>query len=52
MDAEGDRMRIRIGGDVPIVAEVTPAAAADLGLIDGDEVWVSLKATEIAVYPA
>jgi molybdate transport system ATP-binding protein len=52
IDAEGDRMRIRIGGQLPVVAEVTPAAAAELELIDGGEIWVSLKATEIAVYPA
>jgi molybdate transport system ATP-binding protein len=46
------RARVRVGAAPPIVAEVTPAAAAELGLIDGGPVWVSLKATEISVYPA
>jgi molybdate transport system ATP-binding protein len=35
-----------------IVAEVTPAAVSDLDLAEGGEVWVSVKATEISVYPA
>lgn len=52
LDPEGDRVRVRVGAAPPIVAEVTPAAAAELGLIDGGQVWVSLKATEISVYPA
>jgi len=52
LDLEGDRVRVQVGGAVPIVAEVTPAAVADLGLGDGGEVWVSLKAAEIDVYPA
>jgi molybdopterin-binding protein len=34
------------------VAEVTPAAIAELGLAEGTNVWVSVKATEIQVYSA
>ena len=49
---EGDRVRVQVTGSPPIVAEVTPAAAADLHLRDGGPVWVSVKATEIEVYPA
>jgi molybdopterin-binding protein len=41
-----------VGGRLPIVAEVTAAAVADLRLADGGPVWVSVKATEITVYPA
>jgi molybdate transport system ATP-binding protein len=52
LDLEGDRVRVRVTGSIPIVAEVTPAAVADLGLGTGGEVWVSVKATEISVYPA
>lgn len=52
LDLEGDRVRVRVSGPIPIVAEVTPAAVADLGLATGGEVWVSVKATEISVYPA
>jgi len=44
-------LRIRIGGALPLVAEVTAAAAGDLGLVVGGTVWVALKATEIAVQP-
>jgi molybdate transport system ATP-binding protein len=48
----GDRARVRVGGPVPLVAEVTPAALADLELREGSEVWLSFKATDVAVYPA
>ena len=52
LDFQGDRVRVGIEGEMPIVAEVTPAAVRDLDLAEGDEVWVSVKATEISVYPA
>jgi molybdate transport system ATP-binding protein len=52
LDLEGDRVRVRVSGPIPIVAEVTPAAVADLGLATGGDVWVSVKATEVSVYPA
>jgi molybdate transport system ATP-binding protein len=52
IDLHGDRVRVRLMGVVTIVAEVTPAALADLGLADGLEVWAAVKATEISVYPA
>jgi molybdate transport system ATP-binding protein len=51
LDFEGERVRVRVGGPLPIVAEVTPAAVADLRLGDGGPVWVSVKATEVRVYP-
>ena len=50
-DLEGERVRVRVGGPLPIVAEVTPGAVADLRLADGGPVWVSVKATEVVVYP-
>jgi molybdate transport system ATP-binding protein len=52
MDLLGDRVRIHVGGEAPLVAEVTPAAVAALGLYEGTEVFTSVKATELAVYPA
>jgi molybdate transport system ATP-binding protein len=52
LDIVGDRVRVRVAGPVPIVAEVTPAAAAELRLADGGPVWASVKATEVTVYPA
>ena len=52
LDLEGERVRVRVGGALPIVSEVTPAAVSELGLADGGEVWVSVKASEVIVYPA
>ncbi|MFI5287432.1 MAG: sulfate/molybdate ABC transporter ATP-binding protein [Candidatus Dormibacteria bacterium] len=51
IDPEGDRWRIRLEGAYPLVAEVTPAAASELRLADGGEVFAVVKATEIDVYP-
>jgi molybdate transport system ATP-binding protein len=50
-DLLGDRVRVHLRGAVPLVAEVTPAAVAELDLHDGVEVWASVKATELEVYP-
>ncbi|HEV3463028.1 MAG TPA: ABC transporter ATP-binding protein [Actinomycetota bacterium] len=52
LDVVGDRVRVRVAGRVPIVAEVTPAAVGELHLADGGPVWASVKATEVTVYPA
>jgi molybdate transport system ATP-binding protein len=52
LEAVGDRVRVRVTGTVPIVAEVTPAAANELRLADGGPVWATVKATEVTVYPA
>jgi molybdate transport system ATP-binding protein len=51
LEAAGDRVRVQMAGTVPIVAEVTPAAAGELRLADGGPVWASIKATEITVHP-
>jgi molybdate transport system ATP-binding protein len=48
----GNRVRVRIEGEVPMVAEVTPAALKELELVEGGEVWLSFKATDVMVYPA
>ena len=52
LDLQGDRVRVRLGGTVPLVAEVTPGAVRDLHLDRGAEVWAAVKATEISVYRA
>ena len=52
LDIVADRVRVHVTGTVPIVAEVTPAAVAELRLADGGPVWASVKATEVSVYPA
>lgn len=38
-------------GPTEVVAEVTTAAVADLGITPGAQLWVSVKATELAVSP-
>ena len=52
IDLHGDRVRVRVSGPVPLVAEVTPSAVRDLHLSAGAPVWVAVKATEISIYPA
>ena len=52
LEAEAGRVRVRVEGTIPVVAEVTPAAVAELSLIEGAEIWVSIKASEVSVYPA
>ncbi len=48
----GNRVRVRIDGEVPLVAEVTPGALKELDLIEGEVVWLSFKSTDVGVYPA
>ena len=55
VDAGRARVQVRVDGGandgaVLLVAEVTPAAVADLRLADGGRVWASVKATEVTVY--
>ncbi|MBU6316702.1 MAG: ABC transporter ATP-binding protein [Acidobacteria bacterium] len=51
VDSHHDRVRVRLEGEVPIVAEITPAALAGLGVQPGARVWAAVKATEVAAYP-
>ncbi|MEY2451580.1 MAG: molybdate transport system ATP-binding protein [Acidimicrobiaceae bacterium] len=46
----GDRVRVQLAGTPNIVAEITPAAATDLALADGTELWVAVKATEVDLF--
>jgi molybdate transport system ATP-binding protein len=48
----GDALRIELTGPVTVAADVTPAAAVQLALEPGREVWAVLKATEATSYPA
>lgn len=48
----GDRFRVQVDATPSVVAEVTGAAVHDIGITEGAEVWVAVKATEIDVYPA
>lgn len=51
LDLLGDRVRVRLGAPLALVAEVTPAAVTELGLGEGEPVWATVKATEITAYP-
>ena len=48
----GDALRVELTGGITVAADVTPAAAVQLGLRPGREVWAGLKATEVTSYPA
>jgi molybdate transport system ATP-binding protein len=52
LEARGDRVRVAVTGTPSIVAEITTAAVADLDLTRDGAVWVAVKATEVAHYPA
>lgn len=45
----GERVHVGLGEPMPVVAEITEGAAAALGLEEGTRLWVSIKATQIAV---
>ena len=50
-DLLGDRVRVHVAGPVPLVAEITAASLRALELHDGVEVFASVKATELTIYP-
>jgi molybdate transport system ATP-binding protein len=52
VDPEGDRARVHVDTPVPVTAEVTAGALADLEITEGSAVWVSVKASEVTLYPA
>jgi molybdate transport system ATP-binding protein len=49
LEPHGDLVRVRAGH---LSADITPQAAADLALAPGDPVWLTVKATEVDLYPA
>lgn len=53
IERQGDRVRVQLSGPpFDAVAEVTPAAVAELQLSEGSPIWAAVKATETHVYPA
>ncbi|MFP5347982.1 MAG: ABC transporter ATP-binding protein [Actinomycetes bacterium] len=52
MEQHGDVMRVRLDAAPSVLVDVTTSAVVELGLVPGMRVWASLKATEIAAYPA
>ena len=52
IESHGSLVRVEVDGDVPLAADVTAASVAELGLQIGAAVWASVKAAEVAAYPA
>jgi molybdate transport system ATP-binding protein len=52
VERHGDVVRVHGDGTVPVLADLTPAAIAELQLAPGSKVWAAVKATEITSYPA
>jgi molybdate transport system ATP-binding protein len=48
----GDAVRLLVSGEHDLLADVTPAAVAELELRPGSPVWLSVKETAVRSYPA
>jgi molybdate transport system ATP-binding protein len=48
----GSAVRVQLDAGFPLLADVTPEALAAIDVIPGEQLWASVKATEISVYPA
>ena len=48
----GDAVRLLVHAAPDLLADLTPAAATELELVPGREVWLSTKATAVSRYPA
>ncbi|MCW2798304.1 ABC transporter ATP-binding protein [Nocardioides sp.] len=46
----GDAVRLLVDAGPQLIADVTPGATVELGLVPGREVWVSVKETAISTY--
>ncbi|MBA3308502.1 MAG: ABC transporter ATP-binding protein [Nocardioidaceae bacterium] len=52
LEGRGTITRVQLAGQPDVLADITPAAVADLNLAPGASLWAELKATEIRTYPA
>ncbi|MGX1544815.1 ABC transporter ATP-binding protein [Streptomyces adustus] len=52
LETHGDRIRADLAGELPIAADLTTVAAAELDLHPGASVWATVKATQTHAYPA
>ncbi|MFI0238664.1 ABC transporter ATP-binding protein [Streptomyces sp. NPDC016845] len=52
METHGDRIRAALTGELPLAADLTTVAAAELNLHPGATVWATVKATQTHAYPA
>ena len=48
----GDAVRLLVHASPDLLADLTPAAATELELVPGREVWLSAKATAVSRYAA
>jgi molybdate transport system ATP-binding protein len=51
LDRATDRVRVHLASPFALAADITPAAATELALEPGAEVWCAVKATAIQVEP-
>ncbi|WP_033821728.1 ABC transporter ATP-binding protein [Kitasatospora sp. MBT63] len=52
LDLHGDQVRVDLSGALPMAADLTPAAVAELDLAPGSSVWAAVKAAQTRAYPA
>jgi len=52
LQRHGDNLRVQLEGLIVAAADITPAAAAYLHLVPGQQVWAAVKAAETRAYPA
>ncbi|MCX5112551.1 ABC transporter ATP-binding protein [Streptomyces sp. NBC_00378] len=50
LETHGDQIRAALTGDLPLAADLTAVAAAELGLHPGAEVWATVKAVQTHAY--
>ncbi|WP_405687818.1 ABC transporter ATP-binding protein [Streptomyces sp. NBC_00057] len=51
LETHGDQIRAALTGDLPLAADLTTVAAAEIDLHPGAEVWATVKATQTHSYP-
>ncbi|MFE1441772.1 ABC transporter ATP-binding protein [Streptomyces sp. NPDC058739] len=52
LETHGDQIRADLTGELPLTADLTTVAAAELGLHPGVTVWATVKATQTHAYRA
>lgn len=52
LETHGDQIRAALSGELPLAADLTTLAAAELDLRPGATVWATVKATQTHAYPA
>ncbi|WP_055529938.1 ABC transporter ATP-binding protein [Streptomyces graminilatus] len=51
LESHGDQVRADLTGELPLAADLTTVAAAELDLHPGAEVWATVKAAQTHAYP-